>query len=350
MVFRLLCCKKMVLGFVVFTLCFGIGCRSSEKEEVVLFCALDREFSQQRLDEFEEESKIHPVPKFDTESSKTVGLANLILKQGESGSTDVFWNNEILHTLRIQKAGLTLPLEIEGMDRFPEEFRSKKNDWFGFAARARVFIINTKRLPKKEEWPSKLIDLVDPKNKGKVCMAKPLFGTTATHFAVLSSHWGKEKTESFLDKIKENQVAILSGNRQVAADVASGTYAFGITDTDDALVEIDAGSPVVMVFPDQEPDGIGSLLIPNTISVLKSAKNIANAKRLVEFALSEKNESALASGASGQIPLSETCSEPSRALTEAEIQRKDLRWMKVDWEKTVDHWAEIIPELKKRFL
>jgi len=142
----------------------------------------------------------------------------------------------------------------------------------------------------------------------------------------------------------------LSGNRQVAADVANGVYAFGITDTDDALVEIDAGSPVVMVFPDQGKGQMGTLFIPNTIAVLKSSKNLANAKKLVQFALSNQNEGALATGPSGQIPLNRICKETSRALEKAKIQKKDLRWMKVEWENTVDHWEKVIPELKKRFL
>ena len=46
---------------------------------------------------------------------------------------------------------------------------------------------------------------------------------------------------------------VLSGNKQVATAVGSGQIAFGLTDTDDAMGEIDAGSPVAIVYPDREP-------------------------------------------------------------------------------------------------
>ncbi len=45
---------------------------------------------------------------------------------------------------------------------------------------------------------------------------------------------------------------VLSGNKQVATAVGSGQIAFGLTDTDDAMGEIDAGSPVTIIYPDRE--------------------------------------------------------------------------------------------------
>ena len=51
----------------------------------------------------------------------------------------------------------------------------------------------------------------------------------------------------------------------------SGQIAFGLTDTDDAMGEIDAGSPVVIIYPDRQPDGLGTLFIPNTLAVIKGS-------------------------------------------------------------------------------
>ena len=53
-------------------------------------------------------------------------------------------------------------------------------------------------------------------------MAKPLFGTTATHAACLFAAWGPRGPRSSSTDLKENEVQILSGNKQVAEDVASG--------------------------------------------------------------------------------------------------------------------------------
>ena len=47
--------------------------------------------------------------------------------------------------------------------------------------------------------------------------------------------------------------------------------AFGLTDTDDAMGEVDAGSPVAIVYPDREPGQLGTLFIPNTLAMIKGA-------------------------------------------------------------------------------
>ncbi len=69
--------------------------------------------------------------------------------------------------------------------------------WYGFAARARVLIVNTNLLPDLTDRPTSIMDLADPKWKDNCGIAKPLFGTTATHAAVLFAQWGDERAEKF---------------------------------------------------------------------------------------------------------------------------------------------------------
>ncbi len=84
-------------------------------------------------------------------------------------------------------------------------------------------------------------------------MARPLFGTTATHFAVLRENQGK-RGHARTSRIDHDNAVILSGNKQVAMAVSAGQVAWGLTDTDDAIIEKDNGMPVAIVFPDQAPD------------------------------------------------------------------------------------------------
>ena len=150
-------------------------------------------------------------------------------------------------------------------------YRSPDGLWHGLAARARILLVNTKNVP-KEQWPRSINDLADPKWKGQIGMAKPLFGTTATHAACLFAAWGDDKARAFYDKLKENGVKILSGNKQVAQAVSSGEIAFGITDTDDAYEEIQGARPVEIIYPDQGEGEIGTLYIPNTLAVVKGRR------------------------------------------------------------------------------
>ena len=152
----------------------------------------------------------------------------------------------------------------------PATFRAKDGTWYGFAARARILIVNTK-LVAEADRPKGIKDLLDPKWKGKIGIAKPLFGTTATHAACLFAAWGDDKAKAFFRDLKANGVHVFSGNKQVALAAGSGEIAIGLTDTDDAMGEIDAGSPVSIVYPDREADGLGTLFIPNTLAIIKGS-------------------------------------------------------------------------------
>lgn len=335
------------LSFLILVVLPGVGgcLSSSDQDQVVVYSALDREFSAPIFGAFEEQSGIRVLAKYDTESTKTVGLANQIMQAEKPAACDLFWNNEILHTLRLSRAGKLQPLPADLLAAYPEAFRSPKGHWVGLAARARVLVIHPEAFPPGEPRPSSMEELVDPKWKGRACIAKPLFGTTATHFAVLYQQWGEERFRSFVQQLVDNQVGILSGNRQVAADVAAGKYDFGFTDTDDFQVEYLSGGSLQIVWPDQAPDQPGALLLPNTLCLPKHGQHAMEAEKLLTFLLAGDVESRLASGPSVQLPL----------RTDLQNQSPDVfpdprpRWQEVPWDETVEAWEKASGILKDAF-
>jgi len=188
--------KILILGLMLASLA---GCMPKKENEVVVYAALDREFSEPILQDIAAELKLNVLPRYDVESNKTVGLANAIIAEKSRPRCDIFWNNEILHTLRLQEAGLLEAWTCESAKRYPSEFVSAENQWYGFAARARVLIVNTD-LVAESDRPNSINDLLDPKWKDKCCIARPLFGTSATHAAVLFEKQGDEKATEFYNK------------------------------------------------------------------------------------------------------------------------------------------------------
>src|SRR5947207_1919885 len=87
-------------------LLFAAGCSFESSDEVVVYSALDREFSEPILERFTRESGVTTLPKYDLESAKTVGLTMAIIAEANRPRCDVFWNNEILNTLRLKDKGL----------------------------------------------------------------------------------------------------------------------------------------------------------------------------------------------------------------------------------------------------
>ena len=260
----------------------SFGCVPRPENEVVIYAAADREFATPILDGFERgKDKVSIARQFDVESSKTLGLVQRIEAESAKPSCDCFWNNEIMHTLRLQKKGLLQARRWPIPDTWPNSYRASDGSWVGFAARARVILVNKARLPQATEWPSSVLELANPKWKNRCGMAYPIYGTTATHLAVLSSHAdkipagfnaesdsGKLNFKNWISTVATNAV-VLSGNKQVALAVGRGDLDWCITDTDDAIIEKENGQPVEIVFPDQEVGQFGTLFIPKTRAVLK---------------------------------------------------------------------------------
>ena len=319
------------------------GCWSRAKQEVVVYAALDREFSEPILDDFQASTGIQVLDKYDVESTKTVGLVSAIIQEQKRPRCDVFWNNEILHTLRLKKLGLLDVYHSPNADAFPENYRSSARDWYGLAARARVLIVNTE-LVQRDAFPTSIHDLTDPNWKGQVGIAKPLFGTTATHAAVLFAAWGDGRATEFFRAIRQN-AAVMSGNKQVATAVGRGQLAFGITDTDDAIIEIDNGMPVAIIFPDQAEGELGSLFIPNSLCIIKGGSNTANARRLVDYLLAPEVEMRLATGSSAQFPINPNVATKSRVLAD-----QPIRWMNVDFDAAAESWETASEVLREIFV
>ncbi|MDA1049883.1 MAG: extracellular solute-binding protein [Planctomycetota bacterium] len=319
------------------------GCWSRAEQEVVVYAALDREFSEPILNDFQAATGIHVLDKYDVESTKTVGLVSAIIQEQKRPRCDVFWNNEILHTLRLKKLGLLDVYLSPNADAFPANYRSATGAWYGLAARARVLIVNTE-LVGQDDLPTSIHDLTDPKWQGQVGIAKPLFGTTATHAAVLFATWGDERATEFFRAIRQN-AEVMSGNKQVATAVGRGQLAFGITDTDDAIIEVDNGMPVAIIFPDQAAGGLGSLFIPNTLCIIKGSPNPANARRLVDFLLAPEVESQLATGPSAQFPINSNVATKSRVLAD-----QPIRWMEVDFDAAAEKWETASKVLREVFV
>jgi iron(III) transport system substrate-binding protein len=323
------------------------GCQRTQPR-VVLYCAQDKEFAEPILAKFTGQTGLEVSPKYDTEATKSVSLAVELEQEQARPRCDVFWNNEILSTIRLQRRHLLEPYESPAAQVYPASSKAKDHTWQAFAARARVLLVNTQHVP-STEYPRSIFDLTQPRWKGKVGMAKPQFGTTATQAACLFEVLGPEKAKQFYRDLRANEVQVVSGNKQAAEGASQGQFLVGMTDTDDALEEIRDGKPVAMIFPDRDapPDGrMGTLFIPNTVAVIRGGPNPAGARQLVDFLLSPETETRLAEQGAYQIPLNPNV----KATLHPEMRNlKHVKRMDVDFEKAADLWEGVQEFLTKAF-
>lgn len=325
------------------------GCVPRSESDVVVYASVDREYAGPIFDAFERTENAPSVARqFDIESSKTVGLANRILQERNRPKCDLFWNGEILHTIRLQKAGLLRSRNWQLPADWPTtSFAASDGTWVGVGARARVLLVNKNLITKDSEWPRTVSELSDPKWKKKCGLARPLYGTTATHFLVLAekatrASEGEDGFSKWINEVAKNAV-VLSGNKQVAQAVSSGQLAWGLTDTDDARIEIDNGAPVEMIYPDQGTDGVGCMLIPTTVSLLKGSPHPIAADLLANHLASKTVESRLTMGNAASFAL-----WPGSKLSIANQEGK-IAFMKVDFEAAANLWEATYEKLKNAY-
>jgi iron(III) transport system substrate-binding protein len=134
----------------------------------------------------------------------------------------------------------------------------------------------------------------------------------------------------YFTSLKENDVVIVSGNSHARDLVLRGKVKICLTDTDDVISAKDRGGSIEMIFPDKE--GFGTLLIPNTIALVKGGPHPTEAKKLIDFLLSPEVEQMLANSSSAQIPVREGLVSRSeiREIHYAKI-------MNVDFEKAYEY-------------
>jgi iron(III) transport system substrate-binding protein len=314
--------------------------------DVVAYVAVDQEHSEQLIRKFEQETGLKVKAQFDTESSKTVGLVNELIEEQARPRCDVFWNNELAHTVRLMQKGLLEPYASPSGAGIPAQWRDPAGNWHGFAARARILIVNKDRLPDPKDWPRSVWDLIDPKWKGKCAVAKPLTGTTLTHFTALSTVLPAADFQRLIEGLFRNEVVLLAGNAATMKQVAEGHLDWAFTDSDDYHVGVEKGYHVAAVFPDQQDGGLGTMLIPNSVSIVKGAPHPEAAKKLVDWILSERTEGLLAASKSAQIPLRPGVKGPGDPSILAVDKFRAMKWDPAAVAQSLDKMSA---EFGKRF-
>ncbi len=310
------------------------ACRRSEPQNVVvLYCSADQTAAEPVIAEFEKLSGIKVRVRFDSEATKTVGLAQKIRAEASRPLADVFWSNEIFNTILLKNEGLLVPFQSEQTQNWPGP-ADANGCWHGFAQRARVIAYNTKKISDKEA-PKSLEELADAKWQGRIVMADPAFGTTGGDVASWFVRFKDVKAIEILKALAANKVKLVEGNSTAVRMVASGQADVCLTDTDDVYAAVRNEWPVAMNYLDLA--GEGCLVIPNTAAIIKGAPHKTQAEKLLDFLLSRRCEEILVESDSHNTPV-------HKELAEKFPQYSIGKSLKLEYEKI----AEVMPHAIKQ--
>jgi len=297
---RLLAWASIGLGGFAVVACGSPDSPRSGPRTVTVYVSTDRVFSEPVLREYERRTGVRINAVYDTEETKSTGLANRLIAEKGRPQADVFWSSEPVRTLVLKARGVLAPYRSASAEGIPTSLIDTEGYWTGFSARMRVIAYNTK-LVTKDEAPQSVFDLANPKWRGQVAIADPRFGSTSFHVAALYATGGDEKMDDFFRRLRANGVRVVDGNSVVRDLVTRGDVRVGLTDTDDVNVAIEDRQPIAMVLPDRE--GLGVPVMPNMVSLIANGPHPAEGRQFIDYLLSADVERQLAESEAVQIPL-----------------------------------------------
>jgi iron(III) transport system substrate-binding protein len=333
--------RKLMIAFVAALTAATVialpGCLS-KRQSVVVYVSEDQVFSEPILKDFERETGITMKPVFDTEESKSTGVMNRLIAEKNNAQADVYWANEPVRADALKQRGVSTPYDSPAAKDIPDQFKDPDHYWTGFSARARVLLVNAGSTIK----PESVTAYTSSPAKGRAAIANPLFGTTTAYVAALFTIWGDEHARTFMNDMKTNAVKVTTSNGESADFVAAGQADFSLVDSDDAVNRKKQGKPVEIVYPDQEPNGLGVLILPNAVALIKGGPHPENGKKLIDYLLSKSTERKLAFADCAQIPLHAGVDTPP------EVRRvEDIKPMRVGYADLARKMEEIQPFLKE---
>ncbi|KAB2864486.1 MAG: ABC transporter substrate-binding protein, partial [Bauldia sp.] len=167
--------------------------------------------------------------------------------------------------------------DVEGL---AQDSYDAERTYFGSKLITTGIAYNTAAAEKPESWA----DLVKPEYKDGVVMPSPLYSGAA---AYMLSGFAGDPTYGwdYFQKLKDNNTISVRGNGAVLKSVASGEKPYGVLVDFMAMNAKKKGSPVEFVFPSE---GVPAVTEP--VAIMKTAKNVEDAKHFVDFILSDDGQ------------------------------------------------------------
>jgi len=229
-------------------------------------------------------------------------LAQLIAER-ENPKTDVWFGGTGDPHLQAAEQGLTLEYKSPTLSQlYPWAQDQAKQSGYktvGIYSGPLGFGYNTELLAKKKlAVPKSWADLLKPEYKGDIQVANPASsGTAYTMIATLVQLMGEDKAFDYLKGLHKNIAAYTRSGTAPIKAVARGETAVSISFIHDAPQEKMQGFPVETVTPSE---GTGAEI--GSMSIVKGARNMEQAKKFYEWALTPAAQAFGAATKQYQLP------------------------------------------------
>jgi len=286
--------------------------------ELVVYCTVQEEWCRPMVTAFEKATGIKV-----SMTRKSSGEFYAQLKaEAANPRGDIWWGGTGDPHLQAAEEGLTEPYKSPKMAELQDwavrQWDVSKGRTVGVYAGALGYSYNVDQLKKKNiAEPKCWSDLTKPAFKDEIQVANPnSSGTSYTMLATFVQLMGEDKAFDYMKALHKNVNQYTKSGAAPARAAATGESMVGITFQHDAVVQAIGGAPVKIVSP---CEGTGYEI--GSMSIVKGAKNMENAKKWYDWALGAEAQSIGAQAkVSYQVPSNKNASAPPQAPKFSEIK------------------------------
>ena len=321
----------------------------AQQGELVLYCSVQEEWCRPMVAAFEKATGIKVLM-----TRKSSGEFYAQLKaEAANPKGDIWWGGTGDPHLQAAEETLTDPYVSPKLDELQDwavrQAKAAKFRTVGVYAGALGYSYNATELAKRKlPEPKCWADLTKPIYKDDVQVANPnSSGTSYTMLATLVQIMGEQKAFDYLKALHKNINQYTKSGAAPARAAATGESLIGITFQHDAVVQAVGGAPVKIVSP---CEGTGYEI--GSMSIIKGAKNLANARKWYDWALSPEAQ-AIGSNLkiSYQVPSNKKSPVPAQAPKLSEIKLIDYDFVKygssAERKRLLTKWDEEVSKLPK---
>lgn len=277
---------------------------------LVMYCGVQEEWCRAMSTAFEKETGIKVAM-----TRKSAGEIYAQLKAESSNPRgDIWWGGTGDPHLQAAEEGLTLeyesPKNAELHSWAIDQWKAAKQRSVGIYAGALGFGFNTEQIKAKGiPEPKCWADLLNAKLKDDVQVADPnSSGTAYNLLATVVQLMGEEKGFDYLKQLHQNVSHYTKSGAAPAKAASLGETAVGIVFIHDAVVFAVQGDPIKPVAP---CEGTGYEI--GSMSIVKGARNLDNAKKFYDWALTPAAQALAAPAKSYQVPSNKASPVPAQS-------------------------------------
>ncbi|MGL4382302.1 MAG: ABC transporter substrate-binding protein [Bacilli bacterium] len=320
-----------------------VGCSSTKKdsssEKLVVYTPNSEGLLNAVIPSFEEETGI----KVEIISAGTGELFKRLDSEKADPYADVIWGGS--YALYANNIALFEEYTSKENDNVIEAYQNKTGYISPFTVDGSVIIIN-KTLTKDIKIEG-YEDLLNPLLKGKIASADPANSSSAfaqlTNILLAMGGYENDKSWDYVSKlVVQLDGKIASGSSSVYKSVADGEMSVGLSYEDPSAALLRDGADVALVFPKE-----GAVFLPAGMSIVKGAKNDANAQKFIDFVLSKETQNSMGMNTTNRPVRSDaTLGDYMSNLDNINVIEEDMKYVEENRDSIIKKYLDIFESLQ----